>query len=117
MKIIHYTEATPQRFDDSDMVRGVTGRVVIGKADGAPTFCMRFFELEKGGYSPRHTHDWEHEILVHAGQGEIFNNGQWVPIKQGYAIFIPGKEEHQIRNTGDTPLVFACMIPAGPPEL
>ena len=44
MKIIHYSDAEPKHFDTND-AKGVTGRVVIGKADGADNFCMRFFEL------------------------------------------------------------------------
>ncbi|MFO7972817.1 MAG: hypothetical protein R6U40_13865 [Desulfobacterales bacterium] len=44
MKIIHYSEAEPKRFD-ADTVKGVTGRLVIGKSDGVNNFCMRFFEL------------------------------------------------------------------------
>jgi quercetin dioxygenase-like cupin family protein len=116
MKIIHYTEAEPQHFD-TDTVKGVTGRVVIGKDDGAKNFCMRFFELSSGGYSPMHSHEWEHEIIIHAGKGEILCEKEWVPVTRGYTVFIPGNEEHQFRNAGDEPLVFACVIPAGPPEL
>ena len=44
MKIIHYSDAEPKDFDTNG-AKGVTGRVVIGKADGADNFCMRFFEL------------------------------------------------------------------------
>ena len=117
MKIMHYSQAAPKRFEDSEMVTGVTGRVVIGKTDGANNFCMRFFELTEGGFSPRHVHEWEHEILIHSGQGEVLREGAWVPVTTGFTIFIPANEEHQIRNIGDTPLVFACMIPSGAPEL
>ena len=117
MKIMHYSEAKATQFDDSDNVHGVTGRVVIGKTDGANNFCMRFFELTEGGFSPRHFHEWEHEILIHSGQGEVLSEGAWVPVTTGFTIFIPGNEEHQLRNTGATPLIFACMIPSGVPEL
>jgi len=34
MKIIHYSEAEPKRFD-SDNAKGVTGRIVIGKFERA----------------------------------------------------------------------------------
>ncbi len=117
MKIIHYSVAESTQFNDSEVVKGVTGRVVIGKDDDAPNFCMRFFELSEGGYSPCHAHDWEHEILIHSGKGEVLRDGKWVPVSAGYAVFIPGNEEHQIRNAGQDPLVFACVIPSGPPEL
>jgi quercetin dioxygenase-like cupin family protein len=116
MKIIHYSDAEPKHFD-ADAVKGVTGRVVIGKDDGANNFCMRFFEVAEGGYSPKHSHEWEHEIVIHSGNGEVLYEGEWKPVKKGYVIFIPGNEDHQIRNAGEDPLVFACLIPSGAPEL
>ena len=116
MKIIHYSEAEPKHFD-ADNVKGVTGRVVIGKADQANNFCMRFFELSEGGFSPRHSHEWEHEIIIHSGKREVLCEEEWIPVNTGHVIFIPGNEDHQIRNAGEDPLVFACLIPSGAPEL
>jgi quercetin dioxygenase-like cupin family protein len=116
MKIVHYREEAQQHFD-GEQVRGVTGRVVIGQADGASHFCMRVFELATDGYTPRHAHPWEHEIFIHAGHGQILRSGEWVPLDAGCVVIIPGGEEHQIRNDGHAPLVFACLIPAGAPEL
>ncbi len=116
MKIKHYTQIEPKHFD-SDLVKGVNGRLLIGKSDGAENFCMRLFELAPEGFSPRHSHEWEHEIFVHAGHGSVFKEGDWIPLEAGNVVFIPGNEEHQIKNTGDTPLLFLCLIPKGPPEL
>ncbi len=116
MKIIPYKEVEPAIFDN-DVAKGVTGRVLIGQADGAANFCMRIFEVAQGGHSPRHTHDWEHEIFVHQGEGELLTGKGWVPVSAGTAIFIPGGEEHQMRNTYTAPLVFVCLVPKGAPEL
>jgi len=116
MKIIHYSEAEPKRFDANN-VKGVTGRIVIGKADGASNFCMRFFELSEGGYSPKHSHEWEHEIFIYSGKGAVFNNGEWLNIESGYSIFVPSNEEHQLKNIGDDTFVFVCIIPSGVPEM
>jgi quercetin dioxygenase-like cupin family protein len=117
MKILDsYTQAQGQHFDN-DLVSKVTGRVVIGKDDGANNFCMRVFTVAPGGHTPRHSHAWEHEVLIHEGRGEVFANGRWTTIKRGSVVFIPGNEEHQFRNPGDTDLVFACLIPQGVPEL
>lgn len=116
MKIIHYSEAEAKVFN-SDPAKGVTGRVVIGQADGAPNFCMRVFELSPEGHTPKHSHDWEHEIFVHSGTGAVWRDGQWVGITQGNVIFIPGNEEHQIKNTGTGSLTFVCLIPSGVAEL
>lgn len=116
MKIINYKDIEATRFDNG-VAKGITGRVLIGKNDGADNFCMRVFEVEKEGYTPRHTHEWEHEIFFHSGRGEVFSNGKWLPASAGSAVFIPGNEDHQIRNTGETTLVFVCLIPKGAPEL
>jgi quercetin dioxygenase-like cupin family protein len=116
MKIMHYTDATPQMFN-GDTVQGVTGRVAIGQGDGAGNFCMRVFELSPEGYTPQHQHEWEHEIFFHAGEGEVYQDGQWQSVRAGSVVFIPGNEIHQIRNRGPQNLVFVCLIPAGPPEL
>ena len=117
MKVVsHYSDAPSQEFD-GEVVKGVTGRVVIGKEDGAPNFCMRIFTLTAGGYTPRHSHEWEHEILIHEGRGQVFRDDQWVDVETGSVVFIPGNEEHQFRNNSDSDLVFACLIPKGAPEL
>ncbi len=116
MKIIHYGEAEERKYP-SDQAQGASGRVVIGKADGAQNFCMRVFEIAAGGMSGKHSHEWEHEVFVHAGKGAIWQKGSWNPLTSGSVVFIPGNEEHQLKNTGDAPLVFVCVIPAGAPEL
>jgi quercetin dioxygenase-like cupin family protein len=116
MKITHYSDIEPTSFN-GDAVKGVKGRVAIGKNDGADNFCMRIFEVEPEGYTLRHFHDWEHEILFFSGKGDVFSDGGWIPVSSGTTAFIPGNEEHQIRNSGNETLVFACMIPTGAPEL
>jgi len=116
MKIIHYSEAAAQKYS-GDLTEGVTGRVVIGQGDGAENFCMRVFELSAGGFSARHSHEWEHEVFIHSGQGELYHNQRWVPLARGDVVFIPGNEEHQLKNAGEDPFVFVCVIPSGAPEI
>jgi quercetin dioxygenase-like cupin family protein len=116
MKIIKYNDVKPVLFDGGP-AKGIAGRVVIGKNDGANNFCMRIFEVSQSGFSPLHSHAWEHEIFIHSGKGEVYNSGSWIPVSAGSVVFIPGNEEHQIRNVGKELLVFACLIPANVPEL
>lgn len=116
MKAVQYTELTPKTFDDGKAQR-VTGRVAIGKADGATNFCMRVFEIGQGGHTPRHSHPWEHEMFFHTGRGEVLCGGSWTPVQAGTAVFVPGGAEHQVRNSGAEPLVFVCLVPPAAPEL
>jgi quercetin dioxygenase-like cupin family protein len=116
MKIKEYTAEKATLFD-SDIAKGVAARVVIGQKDGAQNFWMRVFEIAPGGYTPRHAHEWEHEMFVHAGSGEIYCQGQWRPLQVGKVLFIPGEEEHQMRDPGQEPLIVVCLVPGSAPEL
>ncbi|MDD5093252.1 MAG: cupin domain-containing protein [Dehalococcoidia bacterium] len=116
MKLIQYIDVKATHLEN-DQAKGVDARVVIGKADGATNFCMRVFEISAGGYTPNHSHDWEHEMFIHSGKGEVYSDGKGNPVKPGSVIFIPANEIHQIRNTGKELLVMACLVPSKAPEL
>lgn len=116
MKVVNYKDVLPVVMNN-ETVKNVAGRVMIGKQDGAKNFCMRVFEMGKDGYTPRHTHDWEHEVFVHTGIGEVLIEDQWHPLSEGSAIFVPANIEHQFRNTSDETFTFVCLIPSGAPEL
>ncbi len=116
MKLIHFTDAKPIAITE-DTAENITGRLVISKADKAKYISMRVFELAKNGLTPWYFLDWDHEIFVHSGRGEILYNNTWVPLAEGYVIHIPENEEHQIRNTGNQPLVIISLVPPEAPEL
>ncbi len=116
MKVINYTDLLPVVMDN-EMVKNVAGRVMLGKEDGANNFCMRVFEMGKDGFTPRHTHDWEHEVFVHTGKGEVFIKDTWYPLSAGSAVLVPPNVEHQFKNSSDETFTFVCCVPSGVPEL
>lgn len=116
MKIIDYASLAPTHFDNA-VAKGIAGRVVIGKDDGAANFCMRVFEIAPGGHTPKHSHEWEHEMFYHQGTGEIFCDGRWTPVKAGTVALIPANQEHQVRNTGAETLVLVCLVSPQAPEM
>ncbi|WP_428559371.1 MAG: cupin domain-containing protein [Solidesulfovibrio sp. DCME] len=116
MKNIDYRDA-PARELTSATMRGVTGRVVIGKADGADNFCMRVIEVAPGGVIPLHQHPWEHEQFIHAGTGRIRIGEDWSALEPGRVVYVPADAPHGMENTGDEPLVFLCLVPGFAPEL
>jgi quercetin dioxygenase-like cupin family protein len=110
MKVNHY-EAVPAKPVDMEGAHGCTVRWLLGQADGTPTFAMRQFEVAPGGYTPRHSHDYEHEVFVLAGQGVVFEGDRQHRLASGDVIFVQPNEVHQFRNTGATPMKFLCLIP------
>jgi quercetin dioxygenase-like cupin family protein len=95
-----------------DGAKGARIRVLIGPGDGAGKFHMRHFELEAGGCTPRHQHDFEHEVLVLKGDGVAKTINGDRPIKPGDVIFVPPNEMHQFCNPTQNTLEFICLIPA-----
>ncbi len=115
MKIIKYTDVEPQKLIKSGP--GVSIRVVIGKADDDVNFCMRIIELEPGAEIPFHTHDWEHQQFYHSGTGYAVKNGEKVSVGPGSVVYVAPNEKHYVKNTGEMPLVFVCLVPNTVPEI
>lgn len=97
---------------DMEGAQNVTIRWLISKADGAPNFAMRLFELGDGGHSPLHRHDWEHEVYILEGEGILVFEGTRTPFKEGYFIFVPPGREHCFVNTGKGRMRFLCIVPS-----
>jgi len=90
--------------------KGTRIKWVINEKDGAPTFLMRQFTLEPGGFTPYHKHDWEHEVYILEGQGKVRYENREESIQPGDAILIPPNKTHQFQ-AGPPGLKFLCMIP------
>jgi quercetin dioxygenase-like cupin family protein len=110
MKVNHFTDVAekPVEMEGS---QGCTVRWLVGEPDGAPNFAMRRFEVAPGGFTPRHSHPYEHEVYVLEGEGEVFEGDQAHPLRPGVVVLVKPDEVHQFRNTGQTPLKFLCLVP------
>ena len=102
-------EQTDLWLDGAEKVRM---RMLIGPEDGANTFHMCHFEIEPGGHTPHHHHDYEHELLALKGQGVIKGESGELPFRAGDVIWVPANETHQFANSGSQPLEIVCLIPA-----
>ncbi len=110
MIVRKFTDVKIEKIDAEGAV-GVSKRVLVSAADGAPNFIMRQFVIEPGGNTPYHTHDWEHVIYVLSGTGHVRIPGGIRDIKAGSVALVLPNEEHGFVNTGEEPLVFLCSIP------
>jgi len=105
---IHETPRTPVQMEG---VKGASMAVMVGREDGVPNFALRSFEVDPGGHTPKHSHDYEHEVYVVSGAGTVLLEGDERPIKTGDVIYVPADEEHQFKVVGDDPLRFLCLVP------
>ena len=109
--LVRRAEELEGRPMDMDGCDGVTMRMMIGRGDGAPNFAMRHITVEPGGHTPRHSHNYEHEVVVVGGSGRIEQAGEFQDIASGDVLFVEPNALHQFINTGSDPLKFLCLVP------
>jgi len=109
MKKVHYSEIEKQ-IPDEKGIKDVTIRWLITKDDGAENFAMRLFEVQPSGFTPLHQHDWEHEVFILDGIGELRNKEKATSFRPGDVVFVPSNEWHQFVNTGSEVVKFLCLI-------
>jgi len=110
MKVSNLTRVTqaPVTMEGSS---GCQVRWLIDEQQGAPNFAMRQFEVAPGGFTPRHSHPYEHEVFVLEGEGVVVEGDQEHRLAAGDFVLVTPDEIHQFRNTGDKPLKFLCLVP------
>lgn len=89
----------------------VTMAMMVGREDGAPNFSLRQFRVEPGGHTPRHSHDYEHEVYILEGKGTVLLEGKERPVRAGDVIYVPADSEHQFKPAPDSALRFLCLVP------
>lgn len=90
---------------------GVSMRLMVGRKDGAPTFAMRHYTVGTGGNTPRHQHNYEHEVIITAGEARVEYDGEFHQCRAGDVLFIEPNRMHQFVNEGSSDLTFVCLVP------
>jgi quercetin dioxygenase-like cupin family protein len=106
MRIVSYAEVEAKECEGSSKLK-----IRWLNDEGSKNFAVRHIEIEPDGYSPYHSHSWEHEIFVLEGSGTAVGEKGVESISVGDLISIPSEEIHQIKNTGKGTLKLLCMIP------
>ncbi len=106
MLVRKYEDVEPIQYGE-----GIQKRVVFGENEGAPTFVMRVLDISPSKASSYHSHDWEHQGLILAGQGVLMGDQGETPLEAGDAFFIPPDQKHCLMNRGQSSLRFLCIVP------
>lgn len=89
---------------------GVRRVELIGRNGEQTDFDLRYFELSDGGYTSMEKHLHTHVILVARGDGELIVDGVTRPLKTMDVAYIRPLEVHQLRQIGDAPFGFFCVV-------
>jgi quercetin dioxygenase-like cupin family protein len=114
MKIRNFHKVEKRDAYVRDNSRGVSLRVAISEEDGARELTMRIYEIDPGGFTPLHSHEWEHAVFVVQGSGKVMDGKQECQLEKNDVLYIAGDEKHQIRNTGESNMVLISVVPIQP---
>jgi quercetin dioxygenase-like cupin family protein len=103
------------RYPPERKMRDVSVRWLIGPAEKAPNFALRYFEIEPGGWSSLDRHAHDHGVMILRGRGQVLLGEETVKVAFGDVVYIPPHEVHQFKSVGDEPLGFLCVIPPKEP--
>ncbi|NLL20037.1 MAG: cupin domain-containing protein [Clostridia bacterium] len=92
-------------------INQVTKKVLVSPAEGWEGWVMRLFELDAGGYTPRHSHDWPHINWIVSGEGTLYLDGREHAIRAGDYAYVPNKVLHQFKAADNSGLSFICIVP------
>ncbi|NPA49102.1 MAG: cupin domain-containing protein [Thermodesulfobacteria bacterium] len=92
------------KFSDHPKFEGVKWALLVDSKKSSQA-SVSMLHIEPGVEIPIHTHETQIDsIYVLEGEGEAYVNGRWEKIKAGDYIFVPAKEEHGVKNTGEKAL-------------
>ena len=87
-------------------------QVLIGPADGADNFALRYFAVPPGAASSLDTHAHDHGVFVLHGAGRVLLGDTVHAIAAGDVVYVGPHETHRFEAAGDEPLGFLCVVPA-----
>ncbi len=116
-------EGVPAQAYDDPGLPGVLKHELIGEADGATRYRVRYFEVPAGGATARERHPHDHGVMIISGRARVTLGAQTQELEEGDVVYVAGDELHCFEALGEQPLGFVCVVgpkedgpaPSGPP--
>lgn len=86
-------------------------KVLVSPKEGWENYVMRVVEVDKEGFTPKHSHPWPHINYMIEGEGELLIDGKINKVSSGSYAYVPSNSLHQFRNAGSNVFKFICIVP------
>ena len=93
---------------------GVTKQVLLGEAEGAADFIVRYFTLPPGGRSAYDQHRHQHSVVVTHGTGRVLLGAEWHAMGWGMRSSSTPTRSTSSRPPGRGRLASSASSRAGP---
>ena len=90
---------------------GVEKHELIGPADGAPHYRVRYFHVPAGGRTARERHPHDHGVVIQRGRARVTLGDEMNEVGAGDVVYVAGGELHCFEALGPEPLGFICVAP------
>ena len=110
MIVSHEKDILATKMENPE-VKNAAMKALITPQEGWDGYVMRVVELGKGGYSPKHIHQWPHINYVLEGKGSLHIEGKDNPVEAGSYAYVPAGSQHQYKNEGNGMFRFICIVP------
>jgi quercetin dioxygenase-like cupin family protein len=95
----------------TDASPGIMKQVLVGLAEGASDFIVRYFTIPPGGGSALDRHRHQHGVVITHGHGRVLIGTEWHDLGPGDAVFTDSDEIHRFEAGPTDSLGFICVIP------
>ena len=106
-------EGVERRAYDRPELAGVEKHELIGAADGAPHYRVRYFHVPAGGRTALERHPHDHGVVISTGRAAVTLGDERHELGPGDVVYVAGGELHCFEALGDEPLGFICVAPSG----
>jgi len=90
---------------------GVEKHELIGPADGAAAYRVRYFRVPVGGRTALERHAHDHGVVIEHGRARVTLGDERHELGPGDVVYVAGNELHCFEALGDEPLGFVCVAP------
>ena len=91
---------------------GVRRHELIGPAEGAPHYRVRYFHVPAGERTARERHPHDHGVMILSGRALLTLGDGQHEVGPGDVVYVAGEELHCFETLGPEPLGFLCVVPA-----
>lgn len=101
-----------KHMEPKEILPGVFMIRAIEHSNGSPMVTMGQVTIQPGHEVPPHVHPTDDAMVVISGKGEVYSEGDNIPIEAGDHLWAPANERHGVKNVGNEPLVLVYTWPA-----
>jgi quercetin dioxygenase-like cupin family protein len=90
---------------------GVEKHDLIGPADGAHDYRVRYFHVPPGARTALERHAHDHGVVIQTGRARVTLGDAHLEVGPGDVVYVAGDELHCFEALGDEALGFICVAP------